>query len=741
MSKKKKTHDKKDIKTEAKENKPVLFCIFIFIFTFIIYLLTAFPSLSPIGDGAELVTNSYLLGINHPPGYPLYSMMGYIFTLFPAGPIPFRINLMSAFFSSLAAVFIFLSAYILYKNKIPALISSLIFAFSYTFWKISTCAEVFSFNVFWGALLIFLIILWREKTLKKENPTKILYLFSLMAGLSLCHHHTILFLFPGFLCISIITDKKLFTDRRVIISLVLFLSALLLYVYLPLRASSAPMNWGATDLDGTLKVIGRKGYGSLSLGADVAGWSIQRYLNNISIYLISLFWQFTPLILPLLFIGIYRSVKKDKTIFVFLILLFIFSGPIFLAIANPATDEGWKWIIERFYVISFMSLTFFIGFGLDFLWSLGKKTKIIYLTLLLALIPLIYNFSSVNNRNNYVYYDYATNLLASLPENAIFISTTDLSGMAVLYLQNVEGLRPDIKAFQYGLMGSPWYIKEQKKKFSDLFTMKKTLKKEETIKHLIENGFPHVYIDLPVDDFAENLICNGLTYKFEESNIPDQENTKHIFKKLENDLKTRNNLNENLYNGFFTKEILKFYAVAYYSLGKDFQFNNLFSEAKDAYEKSLKIYELSAVYSALGLIYRQEGDLTSAEKYFKKALEKDRENSDAYFNLGIVYLLQEDHKKSEQYFKESQNLSPDNPLIYSNMAILYDKQGDSDEAVKSLEKALSLDPENPDICYNLAIMMIKENRLMEAEKYLKKALQMGYSEAEINQMLLFIQNK
>lgn len=736
---------KKQLQKQTSSNKNpahknlILFSGFIFLFTFIIYYLTLFPSLSPAGDGAELVTNARLLGINHPPGFPLYAITGHIFSFIPPGTIPFRLNLMSAFFSSLSGVFIFLSGYILFKNEIIALVQSLIFAFSYTFWKISTCTEVFSFNIFWASILFFLILYWREEILKKEKPDRIFYIFSLTAGFSLCHHHTIFLLFPAFLFIFAVTDKKIFTDRRLIIAILLFLLPLTLYIYLPLRATYAPMNWGATDLEGTIRVIARKGYGSLSLSADKGGWSGENYINNLHIYLKSFSMQFTPLLVPLIFAGLYCAFRKNKTIFISLLIIFILSGPFFLAIANPPPDEAWKWLIERFYLLSFLAAAFFMGYGMELMFSNPRSGKLVYLSLLFILFPLICNYQKVNNSNNYIYYDYIKNLMESLPENAILISTTDLSGMGIMYFQKVEGLRTDIKSFQYGLLGSPWYIKEKKKKYPDLFTMDKTMKKDEILKEVIKNGFPSVYLDMPLEDFSKNLICTGLAYKIQERNEPDPAFTVSTMKKLEKDLTTRNELRENLYNEFFTKETVKFYSLAYRSLGKDFQYNSLYSEAKKAFEKSLEIYELPGIYSDLAFIYRQEGNFNKAEELYLKALEKDSNNPDIYINLGILYLTGEDFKKSEEYFKKSLELDRENPFIYSNMAVLYEKQGDNMSALKYLEKALEIDSDNPDIHYNIAILMIKENRLEEGKACLKKARELGYPEEEIEKILNYIE--
>src|SRR5207302_1168367 len=61
---------------------------------FFVYLRTIAPSL-PAGDSGELITAAWVLGVAHPPGYPLFTMLGHLFTFLPVGSA-FRVNLMSA---------------------------------------------------------------------------------------------------------------------------------------------------------------------------------------------------------------------------------------------------------------------------------------------------------------------------------------------------------------------------------------------------------------------------------------------------------------------------------------------------------------------------------------------------------------------------------------------------------------------------------------------------------------------
>src|SRR5271157_109392 len=107
----------------------------------ILYILTLAPSVIA-GDSGELTTEIYQMGACHPPGYPLYGILGKLFTFLPVGDIAYRVNLYVAF-SGAFAIFMFylVMVKLLGFNRdigkpslsihLPAVATSLIFAFSY----------------------------------------------------------------------------------------------------------------------------------------------------------------------------------------------------------------------------------------------------------------------------------------------------------------------------------------------------------------------------------------------------------------------------------------------------------------------------------------------------------------------------------------------------------------------------------------------------------------------------------
>ena len=175
----------------------------LFLLSFVLYLFTLTPRICA-GDSGELTTAIYNLGAAHPPGYPLYTMLGKIFTYIPVGTIAYRVNLLSAFFAALTIPFLFLFLVKLLqtslvklapmRDRIIAVAASLLFAFSQTHWSQAVISEVYALNIVFAPLLLFSILVWQERvflSLQRGVPAygeRLLLLFALLMGMSLTNH-------------------------------------------------------------------------------------------------------------------------------------------------------------------------------------------------------------------------------------------------------------------------------------------------------------------------------------------------------------------------------------------------------------------------------------------------------------------------------------------------------------------------------------------------------------------------
>ncbi|NPA43118.1 MAG: DUF2723 domain-containing protein [Chlorobi bacterium] len=187
--------------------------VLVFIASFIVYALTAEPTVS-FWDAGEYIATSAKLQVGHPPGAPLYQMIGAVIAgLAPsADKVAWTINLFSGFASALAVTLLYLTVIELltYNRKEDEPLSAaekvaLLFsgftgafalAFSDTFWFSAVEAEVYAAATFLSALLFWLGIKW-TKNFDKPRADRWLILIAFVMGLSFGVHFLALLTIPA----------------------------------------------------------------------------------------------------------------------------------------------------------------------------------------------------------------------------------------------------------------------------------------------------------------------------------------------------------------------------------------------------------------------------------------------------------------------------------------------------------------------------------------------------------------
>ena len=209
--------------------------ISLFLLTFLVYLKTLAPGVYGF-DSAELATGVFTQGIVHPPGYPLYLLIGKLFTFLPLRDVAYRLNLMSAFFASLTVLLLYLAINNILENRFAAWAAACLFALSNYFWQMALVAEVYApFTAFLaGDLLI--LSLWR-----KTGHRTYLMAFSLLYGLTLTAHTSGILFAPAFAWLVLSTPYWKRSHWLLVGPMfLLFLVGLTPFAYLSLRARAHP---------------------------------------------------------------------------------------------------------------------------------------------------------------------------------------------------------------------------------------------------------------------------------------------------------------------------------------------------------------------------------------------------------------------------------------------------------------------------------------------------------------------
>ncbi len=223
---------------------------FAFAIALITYVLTVEPTLS-FWDCGEYIATAAKLEVGHPPGAPLYQMLGAFFAMFAAdaSKVALMVNMMSVFSSAFTILFMFWSSTILLRKIISnfaerttssdivilgaSLVGSLAYTFSDSFWFNAVEAEVYAMATLFIAILFWLGLRW-EQDMETPRGNRWLLLISLVIGLSFGVHFMALLTIPAigylyyFKHYKTITVKNFIIANVVVIAILLFIFKLLL---------------------------------------------------------------------------------------------------------------------------------------------------------------------------------------------------------------------------------------------------------------------------------------------------------------------------------------------------------------------------------------------------------------------------------------------------------------------------------------------------------------------------------
>jgi hypothetical protein len=222
-----------------------------FAIALITYSLTVEPTMS-FWDCGEYISTAAKLEVGHPPGAPLYQMLGAFFAMFSFGNnemVALMVNMMSVFSSAFTILFMFWSSSILLRKIVSSytemdrnkavvilgssFVGSLAFTFSDSFWSSAVEAEVYAMASLFIAILFWLGLRW-EEDMHTPKGNRWLLLISLVIGLSFGVHFMALLTIPaiGFLYFfknyKTVTIKNFIIANIIIVAVLLFIFKLLL---------------------------------------------------------------------------------------------------------------------------------------------------------------------------------------------------------------------------------------------------------------------------------------------------------------------------------------------------------------------------------------------------------------------------------------------------------------------------------------------------------------------------------
>ena len=409
---------------------------------FALYAATA-PRTVGLEDDSLFVLSSYFLGVEHPPGYPIFTLIGHLFTHLPVGSIAYRVHLASALFGALSCAAAWLCARSLVPGRLPATLAAFALGLSPVFWSQSIIAEVYTLNTFFLLVLVYL-------GLAAERKPGVLPWMALVFGLSLSNHYPLMLLAaPAFAVLLWPLRAELV--RRIGLLLVLVIVGLLPYAWLIQRSWKAlPISFYG-ELETLTEIwffISRTGYAGVDQSA-TAGWLDKvRYLTFVGSQLFVQFAVAGTLVAAAGFAAQWRAL--GRRIGAFLTLSFLMPSVVLVLLLGFDYDVFRKHIFHVYPLPAYAIVALWLGLGFASLaqrYALSRGRALLAGGALLALIAAAGAYTNLRANHEWAA-RYAQTVLRILPQNAIVFGQGDADLLPMAYFHMVENWRPDITLYQ-----------------------------------------------------------------------------------------------------------------------------------------------------------------------------------------------------------------------------------------------------------------------------------------------------
>jgi len=476
----------------------------LFLGSFALYLSTAAPTVT-FWDSGELVAASYTLGISHQPGYPFFCIAGKLFSFIPLGNIAYRLNLLSAVFSSLTVTVVYFTILDILRghdgvcvyNTLPpppcsgaphlsifrgfaalrwpikgggiyeassakhdilpiaiAALLALVLSVVRSFWSEAVVTEVYALNAFFVSVLVMLYVKARSGSL---SAARYIALSGFLFGLGLVNHESLILYLPALILTWALVPggPRLEWTVAAFVFLALGLSV---YAYLPIRSLAGPgLNIGHPDTPSNF------------------WWTIKwgEYLRHAGGYPASALALLTKARIgdPRLVLGfvaaaffVWRLLKSNLRLHLPLVVyLAVYTAGISAQVLGGA-EEAKFGLAAKFFIPSFILVVILIGAaaGMTSASRGGRRAGAGFAVVLGLAVAVLAsrNYFSNNYSRNYMAYDYAGNSLKSAGERGVLFTWGDNGVFPLWYLQTVERYRDDVVLIHVPLMTYDWYLRD-----------------------------------------------------------------------------------------------------------------------------------------------------------------------------------------------------------------------------------------------------------------------------------------
>lgn len=469
-------------------------------------------------DTGEYVATAHTLGIPHPPGNPLFVVLGRVWSvlLAPLGlPPAVRINLLAAATSAGASFFFFLIAHrtlVQLRGRgrealVGATVAVGLSATAFTVWSQSNTNEkVYTVSLLIAAAVTWLMFRWADRQGDPRSARLVVAAVYLMA-LGATNHLMSVLPAGAVLVFMLLTRPGLPAHPRFLSRCALALVVGLSFnFFLPIRAAQRPViNEGDPVCAGVVETVVAV-YTAGASGCPALASSLKReqYMKPpvtermapFSHQLLNFYqyfdWQwsrgidpdeppararlpFTLLFLALGGLGVFAVWRGDRNTGAYFVvfaatvsvaLVFYLNFRLGYSLAPEVTAERAHEVRERdyFFLLFFALWGVLAGLGLARCWlwlgdrmgSLRNASPV----LAIACVPFFLNLGWANRAGDYAARDWAYDLLNSMEPYGVLFTNGDNDTFPLWYLQEVEGIRRDVTVVVVQYLFTEWYAKQ-----------------------------------------------------------------------------------------------------------------------------------------------------------------------------------------------------------------------------------------------------------------------------------------
>lgn len=434
----------------------------ILFFLLFFYLHNIFPAFNN-DDSPETITAAVTLGIQHAPGYPLFAMAGKAFGSILRLPRAFCQNL----FSCVLAIAVLFGFYFVltafpeensFKVIIPALAGVAVLGLSEPFFGQAICAKggIYMLNLLF--MVLSLGVCFRISNGAKEKERNLLFF---LCGLGMSNHWQSAVIYS---VIFIIYAAKKARPRKLIVPFLFFFLGLTPYIYLLIRSNGgAVMDQGHPS--GILSLMAH------ILRADYSGefapFGIKILLFQAGEFYRAVFaslFTLWPMAIAGFFVLIFEALSGKKARLP-VPAIFVCSSLAVMFLFRRFQDS------QCYYLPSLLTSVFMMSAAFGAALKLKKRIISFSLPVFVALSAAgqgYYASSQYSGGDNYLSYDYAMNILKTVPPGGVYFAASGFDTMPLYYFRYVSLFKPYIRVVNSTFLAFPWGIAEFERTFGSV---------------------------------------------------------------------------------------------------------------------------------------------------------------------------------------------------------------------------------------------------------------------------------